>query len=329
MLGLHMGSRLCESRRLMLTIPRVMVTGGAGFLGSHLCDELLNRGCDVLCVDNYFTGRKENILQSLKNPLFEAMRHDITFPLYVEVDRIFNLACPASPVHYQFDPVQTTKTSVHGAINVLGLAKRVKARILQASTSEVYGDPEVHPQPEGYRGSINPIGPRACYDEGKRCAETLFFDYHRQHCLEIRVARIFNTYGPRMHPNDGRVVSNFIMQALRGDGITIFGDGSQTRSFCYVSDLIKGLLALMDSDVVGPINLGNPHEITVKELAELVIRLTDSKSKLVFRELPQDDPIRRCPDIAKAEKELSWRPSVALEDGLKETVAYFRYLRER
>ena len=303
-----------------------MVTGGAGFLGSHLCERLLAQGHDVLCVDNLFTGRKANILPLLSNPMFEFMRHDVTFPLYVEVDEIYNLACPASPVHYQFDPVQTTKTSVHGAINVLGLGKRLRARVLQASTSEVYGDPEVHPQPEEYRGSINPIGPRACYDEGKRCAETLFFDYHRQHGLPIRVARIFNTYGPRMHPNDGRVVSNFILQALRGESITLYGDGSQTRSFCYVDDLIEGLMRLMaqPDEVTGPMNLGNPHEITIRELAETVLRLTKSSSKLIFKPLPQDDPTRRCPDITLAKKTLDWFPTVPLEDGLSRTIDYFK-----
>lgn len=305
-----------------------MITGGAGFLGSHLAERLLDQGCEVLCVDNYFTGRKANIAHMLSNPMFEAMRHDVTFPLYVEVDDIYNLACPASPVHYQYDPVQTTKTSVHGAINMLGLAKRCGAKILQASTSEVYGDPEVHPQVESYRGSINPIGPRACYDEGKRCAETLFFDYHRQHDLRIKVARIFNTYGPRMHPNDGRVVSNFIMQALRNESITIYGNGEQTRSFCYVDDLIGGLIALMNTadDVTGPVNIGNPFETTIRELAETIIRLTDSKSELVKRPLPQDDPTRRCPDISLAKKTLSWEPKVALEDGLKRTIDYFRAL---
>lgn len=301
------------------------MTGGAGFLGSHLCAHLLARGDDVLCVDNYFTGRKANILHLFSNPLFEAQRHDITFPLYVEVDEVYNLACPASPVHYQQHPVQTTKTIVHGAINVLGLAKRLGAKVLQASTSEVYGDPEVHPQHEEYRGSINPIGPRACYDEGKRCAETLFFDYQRQYDLQIRVIRIFNTYGPHMHPDDGRVVSNFIMQALRGDDITILGDGSQTRAFCYVDDLIDGMVRMMDSDEVGPINLGNPSEISIKALAETVIRLTDSRSKVILEPRPQDDPHRRCPDIRKAEARLGWTPTVGLEDGLEETIAYFRH----
>jgi UDP-glucuronate decarboxylase len=304
---------------------RILVTGGAGFLGSHLCERLLAEGNDVLCVDNYFTGTKTNILRVLDNPRFEAMRHDVTFPLYVETDDIFNLACPASPVHYQYDPVQTTKTSVHGAINMLGLAKRVRARIMQASTSEVYGDPTVHPQTEDYRGNVNPLGPRACYDEGKRCAETLFFDYWRQHKLRIKVARIFNTYGPRMHPNDGRVVSNFIVQALRGEDITIYGEGQQTRAFCYVDDLIEGFLRLMNTpdDFTGPVNLGNPVEITIRELAERVIRLTGAKSKLVFRPLPQDDPMQRCPDITLAKKVLGWEPKVKLEDGLTKTIAYF------
>jgi UDP-glucuronate decarboxylase len=305
---------------------KILVTGGAGFIGSHLCEKLIDKGHDVLCVDNYFTGSKDNIAHLLRNPLFEAMRHDVTFPLYVEVDRIFNLACPASPIHYQFDPVQTTKTSVHGAINMLGLAKRVKARILQASTSEVYGDPEVHPQTEAYWGRVNPIGPRACYDEGKRCAETLFFDYHRQHRLEIKVARIFNTYGPRMLPDDGRVVSNFIVQALRGQDITIYGDGTQTRSFCYIDDLVDGLLKLMDSppEITGPVNLGNPVEFTMRELAEMTLKLTGSRSKLVFLPLPQDDPRQRQPDIAFARSSLAWAPTVPLEEGLKRAIAYFR-----
>ena len=305
---------------------KILVTGGAGFIGSHLCEKLVNAEHDVLCVDNYFTGSKDNIVHLLRNPLFEAMRHDVTFPLYVEVDRIFNLACPASPIHYQFDPVQTTKTSVHGAINMLGLAKRVKARILQASTSEVYGDPEVHPQPEAYWGRVNPIGPRACYDEGKRCAETLFFDYHRQHRLEIKVARIFNTYGPRMLPDDGRVVSNFVVQALRGQDITIYGEGTQTRSFCYIDDLVDGLLKLMDSpaEITGPVNLGNPVEFTMRELAEIILKLTASRSKLVFLPLPQDDPRQRQPDISLARSSLGWAPSVPLEEGLKHTIAYFR-----
>ena len=305
---------------------RVMVTGGAGFLGSHLCERLLADGHDVLCVDNYFTGRKDNIAHLLDNASFEAMRHDITLPLYVEVDEIYNLACPASPVHYQFDPVQTTKTSVVGAITVLGIAKRVKARVFQASTSEVYGDPEVHPQGEDYRGNVNPLGPRACYDEGKRCAETLFFDYHRQHGVRIKVARIFNTYGPRMHPNDGRVVSNFIVQALRGEDITIYGNGGQTRAFCYVDDLIEGVVRMMGTGeaVTGPINLGNPVEVSIRALAELVIGLTGSSSRLVFRDLPQDDPVQRCPDISRARAVLGWEPVVGLEAGLGRTIAYFR-----
>jgi len=310
----------------MISRKRILVTGGAGFLGSHLCERLIADGHDVLCADNYFTGTRDNILPLLSNPHFEMMRHDVTFPLYVEVDEIYNLACPASPVHYQFDPVQTTKTSVHGAINMLGLAKRVKAKIFQASTSEVYGDPTEHPQREEYWGHVNPIGPRACYDEGKRCAETLFFDYHRQHKLRIRVARIFNTYGPRMHPNDGRVVSNFIMQALRGEPITIFGDGSQTRAFCYVDDLIEGFVRLMAApdEVTGPVNLGNPSEMTVRDLAERVIRLTGSRSKLAFKPLPVNDPTQRCPDIAKARDILGWEPKVDLETGLKRTIDYFR-----
>jgi UDP-glucuronate decarboxylase len=305
---------------------RVLVTGGAGFLGSHLCDRLIADDYEVLCIDNFYTGSKENIAHLLGHPRFELMRHDVTFPLYVEVDQIFNLACPASPIHYQNDPVQTTKTSVHGAINMLGLAKRVRARILQASTSEVYGDPEVHPQPESYRGMVNPIGPRSCYDEGKRCAETLFFDYHRQHALQIKVARIFNTYGPRMHPNDGRVVSNFIMQALRGDAITLYGDGQQTRSFCYVSDLIEGFMRLMASppEFTGPVNLGNPGEFTMRQLADLVIELTSSSSPIVHQPLPVDDPRQRQPDIALARTTLDWQPTVALREGLTETIAYFR-----
>lgn len=306
-------------------IKRIMVTGGAGFLGSHLCERLLNDGHDVLCVDNFFTGSKLNIQHLLDHPRFEFMRHDVTFPLYVEVDEIYNLACPASPVHYQFDPVQTTKTSVHGAINMLGLAKRTKAKVFQASTSEVYGDPSVHPQPEGYWGNVNPIGIRSCYDEGKRCAETLFFDYHRQHQVKIKVARIFNTYGPRMHPNDGRVVSNFIVQALRGTPITLYGDGSQTRSFCYVDDLIEGFVRLMgtDDDVTGPINLGNTGEFTIRELAEQVIALTGSKSELIFKPLPSDDPTQRQPDITKAKATLDWQAKVPLIEGLKPTIAYF------
>ncbi|MGR7920572.1 UDP-glucuronic acid decarboxylase family protein [Zobellella denitrificans] len=304
---------------------RVLVTGGAGFLGSHLCERLLNEGHDVLCVDNFFTGSKRNIAHLMNNPYFEVMRHDVTFPLYVEVDQIYNLACPASPVHYQHDPVQTTKTSVHGAINMLGLAKRLKARIFQASTSEVYGDPEVHPQPESYWGKVNPIGIRSCYDEGKRCAETLFFDYYRQHNLSIKIARIFNTYGPRMHPNDGRVVSNFVVQALKGEDITIYGEGLQTRSFCYVDDLIEGFLRLMKSEkeITGPINLGNPGEFTIRELAERVIGLTGSKSNLVFRALPQDDPKQRQPDIKIARETLGWEPLIALDEGLNKTIRYF------
>ena len=311
---------------------RVLVTGGAGFLGSHLCERLMAQGHDVLCVDNYFTGRKDNIAHLLPDPHFEAMRHDVTHPLFVEVDEIYNLACPASPIHYQFDPVQTTKTSVIGAINMLGLAKRVKAKIFQASTSEVYGDPIVHPQQESYRGNVNPIGPRACYDEGKRCAETLFFDYYRQHNLRIRVVRIFNTYGPRMHPNDGRVVSNFIVQALKNEPITVYGDGSQTRAFCYVDDLIEGFLRMMDApdDITGPMNLGNPVETSVGDLAKLVIDLTGSRSKIVRRPLPVDDPIQRCPDISQAEAILDWRPRMALRTGLQRTIAYFdRLLSER
>jgi len=305
---------------------RVLVTGGAGFLGSHLCERLVARGDDVLCVDNFYTGTKDNIARLLGNPHFELIRHDVTFPLYVEVDEIYNLACPASPIHYQHDPVQTTKTSVHGAINMLGLAKRTHAKILQASTSEVYGDPTVHPQTEDYRGNVNPIGPRACYDEGKRCAETLFFDYHRQHRLRIRVARIFNTYGPRMHPNDGRVVSNFVVQALRGEELTVYGDGSQTRSFCYVDDLVEGLIRLMDAPdaVTGPVNIGNPGEFTIRQLAEKVIAMTGSSSSLTFRPLPQDDPLQRRPDIARAQEHLGWQPTVPLDQGLQRTVAYFR-----
>jgi UDP-glucuronate decarboxylase len=304
---------------------RVLVTGGAGFLGSHLCEELLKRGAEVLSIDNYFTGRRTNIAHLIGNPLFEAMRHDVTFPLFVEVDAIFNFACPASPVHYQFDPVATTKVSVHGAINMLGLAKRLKCRVLQASTSEVYGDPTVHPQPESYWGNVNPIGPRACYDEGKRCAETLFFDYHRQHKLPIKVMRIFNTYGPRMHENDGRVVSNFIVQALRGRPISIYGTGKQTRSFCYVDDLIDGAIRFMSTgeDLTGPINVGNPREFTMLQLAESVIRLTGSASKIEFHPLPQDDPMQRQPDITLAREKLGWEPTIELEQGLKRTIAYF------
>lgn len=310
-----------------LSRPRVLVTGGAGFLGSHLCERLLADGHDVLCVDNFFTGSRDNVLHLLGNPRFELLRHDVTFPLYVEVDQIYNLACPASPIHYQLDPVQTTKTSVHGAINMLGLAKRVNASILQASTSEVYGDPEVHPQQEGYWGRVNPVGPRACYDEGKRCAETLFFDYFRQHGLRIKVARIFNTYGPRMHPNDGRVVSNFIVQALRGAPITLYGDGQQTRSFCYVDDLIEGLIRLMNTpdEVTGPVNLGNPVEFTIRELAEQVLAQTRSQSSLLQEPLPQDDPRQRQPDIDLARKLLGWEPAVPLADGLERTIDYFRH----
>ena len=312
----------------MAFAKRILVTGGAGFLGSHLSEKLLAAGHEVLCVDNYFTGRRQNISHLLDNKSFELMRHDVTWPLYVEVDEIYNLACPASPVHYQFDPVQTTKTSVHGAINMLGLAKRVRAKIFQASTSEVYGDPEIHPQPESYRGSVNPIGPRACYDEGKRCAETLFFDYHRQHKLRIKVARIFNTYGPRMHPNDGRVVSNFVVQALKGEPITIYGDGQQTRSFCYVDDLVEGFVRLMDTPdaITGPMNLGNPGEFTIRELAEKVIDLTGSRSKMIKKKLPADDPMQRKPDIAFARKTLGWEPKIQLEAGLKRTIAYFEKL---
>ena len=316
----------------MALVPkRVLVTGGAGFLGSHLCERLLRQGDDVLCVDNYFTGRKDNIAHLLGESRFEAMRHDITFPLFVEVDEIFNLACPASPVHYQYDPVQTTKTSVIGAINMLGLAKRTGAKILQSSTSEVYGDPTVHPQTEDYRGNVNPMGPRACYDEGKRCAETLFFDYLRQHRTRIKVARIFNTYGPRMHPNDGRVVSNFIMQALRGEDISLYGDGNQTRAFCYVDDLVDGLIRLMatSDEVTGPINLGNPHEVPVRKLADRVVRLTGSASRTVFKPRPQDDPMQRCPDIALAQRVLGWEPSVRLDDGLSRTIEYFRRMLAR
>lgn len=309
-------------------MDRVLVTGGAGFLGSHLCDRLIEDSREVLCVDNFFTGSKSNVIHLKDHPGFELLRHDVTFPLFVEVDKIFNLACPASPVHYQHDPVQTTKTSVHGAINMLGLAKRLKVTILQASTSEVYGNPDVHPQVEGYWGHVNPIGPRACYDEGKRCAETLFFDYHRQHNLDIKVVRIFNTYGPRMHPNDGRVVSNFIVQALRDEDITIFGDGRQTRSFCFVDDLVEGLIRMMASEagLTGPINLGNPRDVTMLELAEMVLTLVGSKSKLTFLPLPTDDPPQRKPDISLAGEKLDWEPSVNLEDGLKVTIEYFRSL---
>jgi len=307
---------------------RILVTGGAGFIGSHLCELLLKEGNEVLCVDNFYTGRRVNIVQFLTDPYFEVMRHDICFPLFVEIDEIYNLACPASPIHYQFDPVQTIKTAVHGAINMLGLAKRLKIKILQASTSEVYGDPLVHPQSESYWGNVNPVGPRSCYDEGKRCAETLFFDYHRQHGLKIKVARIFNTYGPRMHPNDGRVVSNFIMQALRNEDITVFGDGSQTRSFCYIDDLIDGLIKLMASpdDFTGPVNLGNPVELSILELAQKVVELTASKSKIVFKPLPSDDPKQRRPYIALATEKLGWEPDVRLTEGLKKTIEYFSSL---
>jgi len=312
----------------MLSNRRVLVTGGAGFIGSHLCEQLLARGDEVLCVDNFFTATRPNLAGLMLNSRFELVRHDVCFPLYVEVDKIYNLACPASPVHYQFDPVQTTKTSVHGAINMLGLAKRVKAKILQASTSEIYGDPTVHPQIEDYWGNVNPIGPRSCYDEGKRCAETLFFDYHRQHKLRIKVARIFNTYGPRMHPNDGRVVSNFIVQAFRNKDITIYGDGTQTRSFCYVDDLVEGLIRLMETsdEAVGPVNLGNPEEFTIRQLAEIVIEITGSASKIVHRPLPTDDPKQRQPEISKAQELLGWRPTVPLREGLTKTAAYFEDL---
>jgi UDP-glucuronate decarboxylase len=309
-------------------VKRILITGGAGFIGSHLCERLMAENHEILCVDNYFTGRRHNVAHLMSQAGFELMRHDVTFPLYVETDEIYNLACPASPVHYQFDPVQTTKTSVHGAINMLGLAKRTRSKILQASTSEVYGDPDVHPQVEGYNGNVNPIGPRACYDEGKRCAETLFFDYHRQHNLRIKVGRIFNTYGPRMLPNDGRVVSNFIVQALNGDDITIYGDGSQTRSFCYVDDLVEALIRLMGSvdGFTGPVNLGNPSEATILELAELIIKMTKSRSKIVNKALPQDDPVRRRPDISLAKEKLDWEPRVSLEQGLERTVHYFKSL---
>ncbi len=315
----------------MFSDRRVLVTGGAGFIGSHLCERLLGRGDEVLCVDNFFTATRPNVSGLMLNSRFELVRHDVCFPLYVEVDKIYNLACPASPIHYQFDPVQTTKTSVHGAINMLGLAKRVKAKILQASTSEVYGDPTVHPQTEDYWGYVNPIGPRSCYDEGKRCAETLFFDYHRQHKLRIKVARIFNTYGPRMHPNDGRVVSNFIVQALRNNDITVYGDGVQTRSFCYVDDLVEGLIRLMETDdgVVGPVNLGNPEEFTIRQLAEIVVDITCSASKIVHRPLPTDDPKQRQPEISKAQELLGWRPTVPLRVGLTKTAAYFEELLAR
>jgi UDP-glucuronate decarboxylase len=310
----------------MVTRKRILVTGGAGFLGSHLCQRLLNDGHEVLCVDNFYTGTRDNIIEMMDDPHFEMQRHDVTFPLYVEVDEIYNLACPASPIHYQNDPVQTTKTSVHGAINMLGLAKRTGAKIFQASTSEVYGDPEIHPQQEDYRGSVSTTGPRACYDEGKRCAETLFFDYLRQHALRIRVARIFNTYGPRMLPDDGRVVSNFIVQALKGSPITIYGSGLQTRSFCYVDDLIEGFVRLMaaDDEVTGPVNLGNPNEFTIRQLAETVLKLTGSSSELIDKPLPEDDPTQRCPDISMANNELAWKPTIELEEGLNRTIAYFK-----
>lgn len=310
---------------------RILVTGGAGFLGSHLCERLINEENEVICVDNFYTGRKDNIIHLMGNPYFEIIRHDITFPIYVEVDEIYNLACPASPVYYQFDPVQTTKTSVHGSINMLGLAKRLRCKILQASTSEVYGDPDVHPQPESYRGFVNTIGPRACYDEGKRCAETLFFDYHRQHNLKIKVLRIFNTYGPKMYRNDGRVVSNFIIQALRDKEITVYGSGTQTRSFCYVDDLISGMTKMMESndDLIGPLNLGNPNEITILELARKIIELTNSKSKIIFKPLPEDDPKKRCPDISLAKKLLNWEPKIGLEEGLLKTINYFDDLLSR
>ena len=310
------------------TGKHILVTGGSGFLGSHLCERLVGEGCDVLCVDNFYTGSKRNIRHLLANPYFELVRHDITFPLYVEVEEIYNLACPASPVHYQNDPVQTTKVNVHGSINVLGLAKRIKSKVLQASTSEIYGDPAVHPQVEGYWGNVNPIGPRSCYDEGKRCAETLFFDYHRQHRLQIKVARIFNTYGPRMHPNDGRVVSNFIVQALKGEAITVYGRGEQTRSFCYVDDMVDGLIRLMNTpdSVTGPMNLGNPLETTIIELAESILKLTGSKSEILFKPLPQDDPHKRKPDISQAKKTLGWEPRVSLETGLRKTIEYFEGL---
>ena len=310
-------------------MKRILVTGGAGFVGSHLCKRLLDEGNEVICLDNFYTGQRSNVVDFMKNPSFELMRHDICFPVYIEVDEIYNLACPASPIHYQHDPVQTTKTSVHGAINVLGLAKRLKAKVFQASTSEVYGDPQVHPQVESYWGHVNPIGFRSCYDEGKRCAETLFFDYHRQHNLNIKVARIFNTYGPNMHPSDGRVVSNFIIQALQGKPITVYGDGKQTRSFCYVDDLVDGFIRLMNSpdDFTGPVNLGNPNEFTILELAEKVIKLTKSKSKIVRKPLPEDDPMQRQPDISLAKKQLKWTPKVQLEDGLKDTIKYFKKLK--
>jgi UDP-glucuronate decarboxylase len=323
-----MGVRMKTEKKMRTDSKRILVTGGAGFLGSHLCEQLLKQGHEVLCADNFYTGRRANIVHLVRNPYFEVLRHDVCFPLYVEVDEIYNLACPASPVHYQFDPVQTTKTSVHGSINMLGLAKRIKAKILLASTSEVYGDPHVHPQPETYWGHVNPIGLRACYDEGKRCAETLFFDYHRQHNLRIKVARIFNTYGPRMHPNDGRVVSNFIMQALKGEQITVYGEGSQTRSFCYVDDMIDGLVRLMNTpdDFTGPVNLGNPREFSILQLARLVIKLTGSRSKIVYNPLPPDDPRQRQADITLAQARLNWQVTMPLEKGLKKTIQYFTRL---
>lgn len=327
LLFIGMCQMVCRAdRKAKKMSEKILVTGGAGFLGSHLCERLVASGQDVLCVDNFLTGSKENIAHLISNPYFEIIRHDVTFPLYVEVDKIYNLACPASPIHYQNDPVQTTKTSVHGAINMLGLAKRLRARILQASTSEVYGDPKVHPQTEEYWGHVNPIGTRSCYDEGKRCAETLFFDYWRQHNLQIKVVRIFNTFGPRMHPNDGRVVSNFIVQALRNEDITVYGDGQQTRSFCYVDDLIDVIILMMNSsaDFTGPFNIGNPGEFTMLELAEMVLKLTGSKSKLVFKPLPSDDPKNRQPDISVVKSKLGWEPKICLEDGLKETIDYFK-----
>lgn len=309
-------------------MKKIIVTGGSGFLGSHLCEKLLNAGNEVICVDNFFTGQKRNIIHLMDNPYFEFVRHDVCFPLYLEGDEIYNLACPASPIHYQHDPVQTTKVNVHGAINMLGLAKRIGAKILQASTSEVYGDPSVHPQTEEYWGNVNPIGPRSCYDEGKRCAETLFMDYYNQHKLNIKIVRIFNTYGPRMHPNDGRVVSNFIMQALRNEPISIYGEGEQTRSFCYVDDLIDGFIKMMSSEnsITGPINIGNPNEFTIRELAEKIVQITNSKSKIIFQKLPQDDPKQRCPDISKAKKQLDWKPRIQLDEGLENTIHYFESL---
>jgi UDP-glucuronate decarboxylase len=321
-------TRAIKAHGELLMGKRILVTGGAGFIGSHLCEYLLEQGNEVVCVDNFFTGRKQNIVKLMKNPLFEVIRHNITFPIFVEVDQIYNLACPASPVHYQFNPVQTTKTSVMGAINMLGMAKRLKIRVLHTSTSEVYGDPQIHPQSEAYWGNVNPIGPRACYDEGKRCAETLFFDYYRQHKLDIKVVRLFNVYGPNMNPNDGRVVSNFIVQALRGEDLTVYGDGNQTRSFCYVDDCVKGLVKMMDSEegFTGPVNLGNPSEFTIVELAKKIIELTGSHSKLINKPLPQDDPLQRQPDITMAKSELGWEPAVELEEGLRKTIAFFEQL---